>query len=426
MTMDIRPIKRTNFFEASRGTYWMQNRDRFIPLAGPGVIRHLQMQGVDVEGVGENNLSNSKRILNNIELDCCVEYAGPLAGYQAGPVDIDGGRQILVTNGFRMMEPNKEIECPWLQKFIDQLLGEAQRIYFMLWLKFARQSLREGSFRPGHFLCLCGPTACGKSLLQSIITIAISGRVADPWRYMIGATPFNGDLCQAEHLCIDDQAGSFDIRKRIAFGTSIKQVSAATNTSLHAKGCQAITLRLYRRGTFSLNNEAEKIMSLPPMDDDVRDKILLFSCSRAEVEEDKTRVWRRIVRELPGFLHYVDTWPLPKGIADSRYGFKAFQHPEPLAALQGYSPETRMLDLIDDVIFDASDRKEFEGTAEQLERELRNSSFAFAIDALLKFSSAAGTYLARLRKDYPERFTSKRIGGRTIWTITKRKTEGLF
>ena len=114
------------------------------------------------------------------------------------------------------------------------------------------------------------------------------------------------------------------------------------------------------------------------MDEDVRDKILLFSCSRA----GKLRRTRRAFggasfAKLPGFLHYVDTWPLPKGIADSRYGFKTFQHPEVLEALQGYSPETRLLDLIDDVIFDASNRKEFEGHGRAVGARVAEFQFRF-------------------------------------------------
>jgi hypothetical protein len=413
------------YCDLRRGNYLFPCGDKFIPLPASSCKRQLQMQGIPVDDQGPNGLRIWERALSAAEMERNVDYAGPLAGYQAGPLEVSGGK-ILVTTGFKMVEADSKVEADWLEKFTAQLLGDAQLRYFMLWLKFARETLREGSFRPGHFVAFCGPTACGKSLVQSIITLALSGRVADPWRYMSGATPFNGDLCQAEHLCIDDKAGSFDIRKRLAFGTAIKDVSAVTMTSLHAKGCQAMTLRLYKRCTFSLNDEAENIMALPPMDDHLRDKVMLFKCERAEVEDDKTKVWRRIVKELPGFLHWVDNTGCPKALADSRYGVKAFAHPDLLEALEGFSPERRMNDLIDDIIFEDSRVKEFEGTAEALEKQLRNSPFHFAIDNLLKFPTACGVYLARLRKHFPDRFTSRKVSGRTIWTITKRKTEGLF
>jgi hypothetical protein len=297
----------------------------------------------------------------------------------------------------------------------------------LLWLKFARESLMNHSFRPGQFVVFCGPTQSGKSLIQSIITLCLGGRVADPWRYMTDRTPFNGDLCQSEHLAIDDKGSSFDIRMRLRFGMAIKDIAAVSLTSLHAKGRQAITLRLFKRGTFSCNNEAENIMVLPPIDEHLQDKIMIFKCSRADVDEDKLKVWRRIKAELPGFLHYVDCCPLSKGLADCRYGVKSWCHPEILDILEGFSPERRLDELVTEIVFDADARRaEWAGSADALERQLYNSPLCFSVQNLLRFPTAAGVYLARLVEKFPDRYSKRKSSGRTIWTIKRLKEEGLF
>jgi hypothetical protein len=236
----------------------------------------------------------------------------------------------------------------------------------VLWLKFARQTLREGSFRPGQFIIFCGPGQCGKSLAQLIVTHSLTGRFADPWRYIQDKTPFNADLCRAEHLCCEDKAGSFDIRRRLSFGSAIKDMSAVSSTSVHDKGKSAMTVQVYKRATFSLNDQAEHIMVIPPIDESLRDKIMLFRCERAEVGEDKIKVWKTISKELPGFLHQIDNYPLPRGLSDSRYGVKAFLHPALLEMLEGFSPERRLDDLIRDIVFAQSNVKEWEGTSEGL------------------------------------------------------------
>ena len=52
-----------------------------------------------------------------------------------------------------------------------------------------------------------------------------------------------------------------------------------------------------------------------------------------------------------------------------------------------------------------------------LEKKLRTSSFGFEVEKILKFSSACGTYLARLAKQLPERITKSVEAGYATWTI---------
>jgi hypothetical protein len=58
---------------------------------------------------------------------------------------------------------------------------------------------------------------------------------------MSGATAFNGNLFEAEHLMIEDDVGSFDIRARRHFGAYLKQFTANEGVQHHAKNRQAMT-----------------------------------------------------------------------------------------------------------------------------------------------------------------------------------------
>src|SRR5204862_7823749 len=106
-----------------------------------------------------------------------------------------------------------------LRRLLETLLYDShydQLSYGFAWLKVAYEALRAGVWRPGPALALAGPRNCGKSLLQQLITLILGGRSAKPYRYMRGGTEFNADLFGAEHLCIEDEHCSTDIRSRNA------------------------------------------------------------------------------------------------------------------------------------------------------------------------------------------------------------------
>src|SRR5262249_29583083 len=154
-------------------------------------------------------------------------------------------------------------EWPVLEKLLSNLLIDKvengvtcdQRPYVYAWLKFAVEALWAGQRRPGPVLILPGPRDCGKSLLQNLTTELLGGRVKKPYRYMSGRTDFNGELFEAEHLMIEDEAPSTDLRSRRAFGTHIKSFAVNETHSCHAKNKQALTLKPFWRVTISLNDE---------------------------------------------------------------------------------------------------------------------------------------------------------------------------
>lgn len=300
-----------------------------------------------------------------------------------------------------------------------------QAVYFNGWLKAALQALHGGyPFAPGQMLAVAGPAGSGKSLLQDVITEALGGRVAKPYRYMIGETTFNGDLLGAEHLAIEDEAASTDMRTRRVFGAMLKNLIVNQTQSWHAKGKDAMTLRPFWRVSFTLNEEVENLMVLPPLDESLLDKVILLRAKRATLPFDsgdsigRKNYRDRLSAELPAFLGYLQAWAIPPDLQDQRFGIKAYQNPGLVTEVENLEPQYRLLALIETLGLISSFDSQWVGTAADLERVLREKDKTGEVGRLLWYNTAAGQFLAKLVKRYPERFSSEKIHGKmAVWTI---------
>ena len=135
---------------------------------------------------------------------------------------------------------------------------------------------RTRVWQSGQVVALCGPVGAGKTLLRLITTEMLGGRVAFPHSFMTGRTAFSSDLFGAETLAIEDQQESVDIRARRHFGAAIKDMAVNSDQRCERKHCDALTLVPLRRVVVTMNDDAERIQVLPPLDDDVADKLMLF------------------------------------------------------------------------------------------------------------------------------------------------------
>jgi hypothetical protein len=361
-----------------------------------------------------------------------IDYAGSLAGHRVGTFKDGGGRQYLVTDEIRgIFEPMpKTFDAPeFFQEFTAELLPEGQADYLYYWLAIALRSLRRGDFRPGQVLIFAGPVQCGKSLLQYIITEILGGRSASPMRYMMEETAFNKDLAGSEHWLIEEPKTSTDTRTRIQFGNAIKECFNNRDFSIHAKGKEAITLPIFRRGTISVNNEPELLMVLPPLNGSVDDKMMLFNChpvtdalkpfSSARGEQDRSAIWAKVISEVPA----VRAWLLkhfkqvPKDRLDNRFGIAAYHHPELRKELTAFTSEARLLNILDEAFFADGELNSRKGRAMALEKELRASPVGFEADKLLRFANQFASLLGKLHRLQPERVTKHISAGYTSWEI---------
>jgi hypothetical protein len=378
-----------------------------------------------------------------------IDYAGSLAGHRVGIFGDGSNRKFLVTDECSGVwaEMEKKAEPKFFIEFIRELLPGDQWLYFCHWLAVGLRSLRSGDYRPGQVVVFSGPAQCGKSLLQNWITEIFGGRSANPFRYMMGLTQFNKDLIGAEHWQIEDPATTTDTRARRQFGAMLKECTVNRDISIHQKGKDALSLSLFRRVSISVNDEPENLAVVPPLDPSIEDKIFLFHCSQVKkaLEQFRTKdepalpgmpalaagelgraaIWSAVIAETPA----VRAWLLAKfktvpiDLRDDRFGIVAWHHPVPKSELSALAPETRLLQLVDAVLWSEEDKRQdviavkWEGKSMDLENVLRTSKFGFEAEKVLKYNGAAAAYLGRLAKAHPERVSKRVKDGYTIWTI---------
>lgn len=416
------------YYDHQQKHYWRQDAlGNWMQVNEMGVARKLRTQGIrDKAGKGEIS-TPMDHVLVEIQANNVIHYSAPLAGHQKGVQTIHR-RRILVTESPRLIEPVPG-EWPLLAKILENMLDDPirdQRPYFLGWLKVAVEALHAKKIRPGQALALAGPKNCGKSLWQNLITELLGGRVAKPYAYMTGRTSFNSELFAAEHLMIEDEAASTDMRARRAFGAELKNMTVNENRHFHAKHREALALNPFWRLTISVNDEPENLMVLPPLDESIVDKIILLRARCRPMPIDTSTASgrqafsSRLTAELPHLVHHLFNWSIPTELVCGRFGVKHYHHPDLLRAITDLSSELRLLSLVDGEIFHNPCAEEaWEDTAEALERRLTgpNSHCRHEAQNLFKFNTACGVFLRRLAKLKPDRVSERRVQGRRLWKI---------
>lgn len=414
------------YYDEPRRHYIVKNMsNRWLRLDRTQIKNRLRMRGYAPKAGKDEPLSECDREILKIEETKDIKYAGSLAGKKEGFYE-EGGVRMLITAEPKMLEPKKG-PCPTIDAFLNKLFADDEHdqvVYLLAWLKIAYESILNQVYRPGQALVIPGPRNCGKSFLQRMITVFLGGRAAKPYHYMVGGTEFNADLFEAEHLIIEDDQPQTDIRARRNFGSKIKEFTVNRDHRMHPKGRDAILLSPLWRMSISLNDEPENLLILPPLDESIQDKLIILRAVSGAIpdatsQQDYNRIWSDIEAELPQLAHHLLNWEIPEEIRDTRYGVKHFHHPKIVRELVSQAPEMHLLELIDAHIL-LSDA-EWAGSSEQLKTELMDKDGACGYEAkkLLTWHRAAGTYLGRLVKLFPDRISRRRIdnGTRTEWTI---------
>ena len=417
-----------------------ENVREWITLSETQMTRVLALAGIRSVKGKEETMSPVANMLCDASMSSekSVHYSGPLAGYKEGLVCI-GGTRMLITTSPRILVP-KEGEFPLIRTVVEGLLGETGGIqlpFFYAWLKLSYLALREGDTRGMPAVAMVGPKNCGKTFVQQhLITPILGGRMARPHNFMTGLTNFNADLFAAEHLAMGDESPSTDLRARRRFGAYIKNFVAEESQQLHAKFCDARTTRPFWRVTISLNDEAENVLTLPPIDDSISDKLMILGAKifdfpmRVVLPEEKKAFAAAFAAEIPAFLDWLVKMPVDESILDQRFTVFAYHCPRILAMLTEVSPEYRLAELIkmcyftegsDDIRFTTRAVKmDIEMTALELERGLTSDDspvYHEARDLLKGGGRKLVTYLGRLSQKFPEHVTQLRSSSSRKWRI---------
>ena len=428
--------KIVSYYDCERKEYLtLSQRGVYLSLPEASYKRHLRAVGISSKPQDGGLLSAADRHILETQHERDISYSGRLCGRSAGFYE-EGGTRFLVTSGLDLPAPAPG-PFPTIKAIIHGLLGgdethgKTQVHTFMGWLQVGQLALRARRIQAAQAMAIAGPPGCGKSLLQALITILFGGRQAKPHRYMTGATEFNSDLFEAEHLVLEDEFMSARISDRLKLGASIKNVCVSSRSqSCHRKGRPAVNLPAWWRLSISLNDDPEALLVLPPLDEHLADKIILLRASRfifpmpMDSGEAQERMIAECRQEAPGFLHWlINTFRLPEALVDDRrYGVASWKHPDLVEALNCLSPEASLLALADAVLW-TSGATEWRGTADELERILMDDhETAGQARKLLEWRAAAGTYLGRLSTRPEPRVKDARKMNRREWIITAPMT----
>jgi hypothetical protein len=422
-------------FVVGSTVFCTQNPRRYLVLAENGEWKELSESDLlrRFRCDGLSNRDEQDRLLIRIQNDACVDYAAPLAGRNAGPFETNGKR-ILVTRSPKLVEPRSG-SWKTLKALFEAILakgdvehGKRQVDLLYGWLKGTIADLHAGRRSQAQALVIAGPAGSGKSLLQKILTECIGGRSAKAYRYLSGATHFNSELAEAEHLMLDDEAVGKSTSNRDRIKAGIKNFTVSTNVvSVHPKNREAINLPVFWRLSISLNDEPDALRVLPPLDKDVADKLILLLANKnpfpmpTTTTEEKERFWATIMDELPAFLHWLlNEFVLPKALQDDRYQVKTCHHPKLREALENISDEHSLLALIDEILWEDSKRKRWVGTANDLHALLmENQRTRSRANKLLSWANATGTLLGKAKKLKPDRIKEKRTATVREWEIQR-------
>lgn len=414
------------------GHYWKRSSDGRWYKRGRNDIKLLLKSQGHLSQITNKPISPVDQQILRIQEDCSVQYAGPLAGYKDG-IHWAGSDRILVTSSPKIITP-VDGAWPTLEKLFDQLLidpngrtrNEMQLISFLNWLhlsyKYHFESISTGQLinMPSQVLAFAGPAGCGKSLTQRIITELLGGRCAKPYQFMTGDTAFNGDLFKAEHLTIEDESPSTDMRARRILGNWIKQIATGEEHRLHCKGVDAVMLNPFWRLTISLNEEPENLKVLPPLDESTKDKISIFRAySPLEpfptgTQDARQNYWQQLMAELPAFAYFLyHDWEIPDWSKDTRYGVVHYHNPELLDLIEKQKPETRLLKSVDKLMFSLG-VSSWSGTSSDLKAALVKRSMGAGVPS----TKGIGRLLGNLSRQQPHRVILMGYkGGQANWQI---------
>lgn len=386
------------------GMFWPSGKDSFILRQRDGRwavyglqatvdrMRALPGRMLAIKARDGEMLSEVKQVMDWVRGHRCLEAVLPaLPGYKSGVHELADGERVLVKMEPRWIEP-KAGEWPLVRGLIEGRLNLAmtgevraggidQTPWFYSWCKIALEARMRGEpghWRAGHAMILTGPGGCGKNRLQEqIITPLLGGRFADPAKFLFEGDEFNGDVFKAEHLMLSEvPLPSQRTVDRTALAEKIKQVVANPSQRMRLMREEPATVCPFWRLTISVNDDPDKLRSLPLITSDFGDKVLIFHCQAAEIpglvgnSPEEQRAWREaIAAELPAFFDWLlNVWEVPEGLTKydngkdaTRFGFREFHHPVIKGELFDDTPHAQLLSMINAAEFAGRVPRTFEG-----------------------------------------------------------------
>lgn len=294
-----------------------------------------------------------RNAVKNRELDGGVQWHGSIAGHRQGLATDSNKLPILITSEAKIPQPTPG-EAPTISEIVGNAFADPTAIaVFISWLSGRYKAVRGHVHIPSPMLVLAGEINSGKSLLAWIIAETLGGRTANPYAAWSGGMLWNDDLVGAETMLVDDCIGSTDIRSRRNFGAAFKEAIYPHVIQLRKRNHSSIAVRPVWAVVVCCNDTPESLQIIPPLDNDLADKVALLHVIGVKLPVDtstpdgRAELQALIRSELPAFAQQLMDWVTPEELHDSRSGIKAWRDPILTDAVDAHSPQRRLEDLLE-------------------------------------------------------------------------------
>lgn len=403
--------------------FYRQEKEKYIALKSPEARKMLRMRGVP-DSPGDSGMKIADEILTDLQMNQALDYAGYIAGYDAGLHECQGAK-ILSMRSPITPEPAAG-DFAMLDGILDSLFYDVEnRRRFEAWAYHSWRYLHERKWAPLPVLALAGPKNCGKTLAASIM-IHILGNTSPgkAMRFLRGDTSFNADLVASHVLLADDEISDTDMKTRKAVGQQIKSIAVTNTQRIESKGIDSITLSPHWRLIICTNDEPEHLQVLPPIDEGMVDKILLLRCMTAAIPmptatgPERDVFFAAIRKQVPGWLDYLSRAAWIGDYGDRRQSCTGWQDVTLLDSMGNMSSEAALLEIID-MVAPWGTQSYTDLTASQLESDLTafDSVVKHKAQKLLAWNNACGSLLGHLARRHPDRVQRLRSREGRIWRI---------
>jgi hypothetical protein len=419
LTMSTRNINA--YYDNEHHTYWVEGDKGWISVSETSLVRHLRKDGYCHKTVIKGSLLTTvdQEILD-IQNNFAVDYAGPIAGWNKGYYDLYGKR-VLVTSSPKLLVPAEGDWSLW-EACLNAILGRVEhgKIQVLTWKandKLFLECLYGQFYRPGAATFLIGGADAGKSFFQDRRTTYYGGRVANPWLFIQGKTPFNEELTAAEHHKVSDPH-IYKREDRADLADMIKNFLFDEAQSSHGKCKTAISLPPRRRMSFSCNKELHN-MIVPSLDASMLDKLDLNLCSDNSVPPPGYEnipygdLIKRVEAELPAYVwHLQNEFKIPVEMQARRCGVKTWHHPELVHLINENLRETQLEQVLVDYNF--FQNGPWEGDYQDFLKMLEFLSSYSDVKSFTDKPAILPYLLSKLQSRYPDRYlrTGSRVGKR--------------
>ena len=294
-----------------------------------------------------------REAVKNRELDGGVQWHGAIAGHRQGLATDSNNLPILITSEAKIPQPTPG-DAPIISEIVGNAFADPTAIaVFISWLSGRYKAVRGHVHIPSPMLVLAGEINSGKSLLAWIIAETLGGRTANPYAAWSGGMLWNDDLVGAETMLVDDCIGSTDIRSRRNFGAAFKEAIYPHVIQLRKRNHSSIAVRPVWAVVVCCNDTPESLQIIPPLDNDLADKVALLHVIGVKLPVDtstpdgRAELQALIRSELPAFAQQLMDWVTPEELHDSRSGIKAWRDPILTDAVDAHSPQRRLEDLLE-------------------------------------------------------------------------------